>query len=197
MKPSLRFVAALGLWTLPLAMDGAGIAPSAYQPLRINQTWEPDFPIQATNLDLTSGDANVMVTVDGDGRLTDSLVVSYSHPAFAAMAVLALSKWSYEPARLDGQPLITTKEVAFRFEEHGVVLVTETAAEAIESKMQGMTRNEMSYRAYTLNEIDRPPTPIHLVSPAYPTELEGERNQRHGDPGVLRGREMDGCGCRS
>jgi TonB family protein len=109
--------------------------------------------------------------VGPDGKLNDWLVVGYTMPEFADVAVRAIKHWRYEPARLRGEPVGATTELVFHFETRGTLVVSQSVVENLEARMLRMLGHAYSFRAYSLRELDRIPTPIYTVSPQYPREL--------------------------
>jgi outer membrane biosynthesis protein TonB len=64
-----------------------------YVPMRFIQTDPVVYPASVIPLGLTTGEARVAVQVDDSGQLADSLVVAYTHPAFAEAAMAAVKEW--------------------------------------------------------------------------------------------------------
>jgi TonB family protein len=172
----------LQLLRLPLAflcgglVAGAQFTPqlvpaSDYVPMKFIQTVAPVFPQKVLALGLKSGEATVAIQIDTDGALTDFLVTTYSHPAFAEVAVAALRKWRYEPARIHGAPRSAKADLTFNFEAQGVVVVDMSVLEQAEMLRFRISPNAMTYSASTLSQLDRIPTPIKIVKPVYPENI--------------------------
>ncbi len=148
------------------------LAPSSdYVPMRFVQTVAPAFPQKVLALGLKSGVATVAVQIDADGALTDFLVTTYSHPAFADAAVAAMKKWHYEPAQIHGMSRSAKADLTFNFEAQGVVVVDVGVMDASEMVRFTISPNALSYSASTLSQLDRIPTPIKIVRPIYPEDL--------------------------
>jgi TonB family protein len=156
----------LGSLTLP-AMTGV----PDYVAVKIKQTEEAVYPSSLVNLGVRSGSASVAIAVDAAGQLSDYLVTAYTHPAFAASAVAALKKWTFEPALIHGFPRKSKSDLTFRFQMEGVVVVTMTTLDYSEMVHLRLTPGSTSYSACTLGELDRIPTPTKIVNPFYPNEL--------------------------
>jgi TonB family protein len=159
-------LAQLGSLTLP-AMTGV----PDYVPVKIHQNVEAVFPSSLVNLGVKSGSATVAIAVDSAGRLTDYLVTAYTHPAFADSAVIALKRWTFEPAFIHGFPRNSKSDLTFRFQVAGVVVVTMTSAAFEEMLLLKLAPRSMGYSACSLDELDRIPTPTKIVNPVYPNEL--------------------------
>jgi len=144
--------------------------------LKIIQTDEPEFPLPLLNTPVMNGEAWVAVNVDNNGKLLECLVTGYSRKEFADVSVAALRRWSFEPARLNGEPWPSVQELHFEFSRSGVI-VSMTAIESISQRMEELVQGKYVYRAYSLRELDRIPTPITVVSPLAPPldPKEGKR----------------------
>ncbi len=142
-----------------------------WQSMKIIQTEEPIFPYQLQQLSVTQGEARVVINVGPDGKLDEWLVVGYTMPEFADVAVRSIKQWQYEPARLRGEPVGATTELVFHFETHGTLVVSQTIVENLEAQVLRVLAHAYSFRAYALRELDRIPTPIYTISPQYPREL--------------------------
>ena len=173
MKSPMPVLAAFGLllWPcLPLCAESRAVA-EGFQPLVINQTAQPAFPLAPVVLSYVGGSANILITVDESGRLTDTLAIYYTHPSFAKAAEDALRKWTYEPARLDGRPVTVTKEIDFNFERHGVALMSLPISEFADVFFLRNFPRATEYRAYKIHETDRGLNATIVVRPPYSTEL--------------------------
>jgi len=162
---------------LPLACSALLLAlPAAAQDpwnpvdrrtLSIVQTEQAVFPLRLLQTSVMNGDAWVAIDVDEKGQLTDWVVTGYSRKEFADSAVEALKQWRYLPPSLDGQPWASVRELRFDFSRTGVV-VNFVGADAITNRFDELFAGHFAYRTYTLRELDRTPTPIHVVTPVSP-----------------------------
>jgi TonB family protein len=140
-----------------------------WQSLTIVQTSDPVFPFQLTQAGVTSGDAEVAINTDANGKLVEWMIVAYSHPELAREAVDSIKKWRFVPARLRGEPVGTTIELYFYFEAKGVVVSTTMMENMAKNPILILNRN--AYKPCSLRELDRIPTPLTAVAPQYPAEL--------------------------
>jgi len=140
-----------------------------WQSVKILQTVEPIFPFMLAQQGITRGEARVAVNTDPQGKLVEWLVVGYTRPEFANEAVGVIRQWSFVPARLRGEPVGTTIEVIFYFEAKGVVVSTTTIDVLERETMFAIGR--YAYQPCSLRDLDRIPTPLATVAPAYPVEL--------------------------
>lgn len=154
------------------ALDAfAQFGPPDYEPMKADQRDLPGFPQQVLTQGLRSGQVRVAVQIDPDGRLADYLVTAYSHPAFVDGAVASVKKWRFEPARIHGSPRSATAEYTFNYEAEGVVVVDMTDQTIAELLRMTIAPNSQAFMARTLSQLDRTPTPIKIVRPAYPKTL--------------------------
>ena len=142
-----------------------------WQSLKINQTVEPVFPYQLQQLSVTSGDARIVINVDGTGKLDEYLVIGYTMPEFADVVVRAVKQWKFEPAKLRGEPVGATVELDFNFESQGTLVVSQTSIDNLQARLLQLMAGAYVFRPCSLKELDRIPTPIVTVSPIYSHEL--------------------------
>lgn len=162
----VRFVLLwLGLWLAPLV--GAQPAPD-YVPMKLIQTEPAVYPNNVSALGVIEGTAEIVIQVDEQGELTDTLVIGYSHRSFADAALAALKKWHYEPAFIDGRPHGATMNLNFYFKVEGPVIVNLTIDNVLEVQKLRERSDLYAFWACTLSELDRIPTPKKVVSPRHP-----------------------------
>jgi TonB family protein len=171
----LAVVSALLLAALPASAQF--VAP-AYVPMSYVEAQQPLFPRKAVDLGLARGEARIAIQIDENGRLTDYVAVAYSHPAFRDAAVEALKAWTFRPAQVHGNARSATAVLDFAFKAEGVVvdLTLDSAAEVIHYRL---TPGSESYRACTLSDLDKIPTPTKIVKPAYTPEQAKESHIDH------------------
>jgi TonB family protein len=142
-----------------------------YVPLKINQTVDATYPPSMVTAGVKSGAASVAISVDANGLLTDYVVTAYTNSAFAGEALAALRKWTFDPARIHGEPRNSKADLTFRFELEGVVVVSMDVILYNELVHFKITPNSDVYTACTLSQLDRIPSPTKVVNPVYPKEL--------------------------
>jgi TonB family protein len=153
--PALLFVADAPARTTPA--DDVGIG--------IDQTVPVTYPATMQTRGIPTGEARVVISVDAEGRLTDCLVVGYTHEAFANEVVSAVKRWVYEPARVGGHARAASTNLIFKFSSDYSVIVEGLGA-GVETHFIPELRNRYSYAAYQLRHLDRIPTPVHVVQPS-------------------------------
>lgn len=77
----------------------------------------PQYPFELRRAGI-SGQADVRFIVTHDGRVIDVVVTKATDPAFGLAATEAVSKWKYQPAIKDGQPIACLLEVPLVFSLH-------------------------------------------------------------------------------
>ena len=169
MKFSHLLIVSSGL-ALSVSGFAAAPAPADYVPMKVIQTERIIYPRRAIQLGITTGEVHVSLQVDETGKLTDVLVTAYTHPVLAESAVQGLKKWRYEPAWLGGEAMSATVDLEFQFESRGLVVVDLSINSYVELRDLQLRPGAYTYKACTLREHDRIPTPSKVVQPLYPYE---------------------------
>lgn len=176
MKLSCLPLVCSALWlAVPISAQTGAIA-TGQTSLQIIQTEVPGFPLLLSDSLVMNGDATVAINVDQDGRLADCLVTGYSRKEFADTAVAALKAWRFDPARVNGVTWGSIQEVHFDFSRSGVV-VSHSGLDLNINQVDEMAKGRYVYRTRTLRELDRIPTPVHVVSPVSPALSRGEKKR--------------------
>ena len=144
----------------------------------INQTTQLVFPPEMMLRGLSTGEARVVISVDAAGRLTDSLAVGYTEKTFADAALGALKTWSYEPARVHGQARASRADVLFTFKNSGGITIQSYTLTGLDRRMVTLLQEIYSFQACQLRDLDRIPTPLHVVPPAVPKAGAGKGHGR-------------------
>jgi TonB family protein len=149
-----------------------------YVPMRFIQVDPAIYPMRLLSEGITSGTATVAVQVDDGGRLTDTLVIGYSHPEFADAALVAVKAWTYRPAMIRGFPRSATAVLNFRFKA-GQVFVDLSISSAAAMVHFRVAPDSGAYSVCTLDQLDRIPTPTKIVRPTYTPEQAAHSHVRH------------------
>jgi periplasmic protein TonB len=142
---------------------------SEWQSTKLIETISPTFPNKLACAGVTRGEARVAVNVSRDGKLMDALLVQCTEPEFGVSAIEAVRQWQFIPARLRGEAVGTTLDINFTFSESGVVIST-SGLDMLKSYTQTILGTNV-FRAYTVRDLDRNPTRLATVAPAYPKEF--------------------------
>ena len=131
----------------------------------IDQTDGIIYPFSMTVVGILAGEAKVVISVDAAGQLKDVLPVGYTKPVFAELAVAALKRWRYEPARVHGIARASRAEVLFTFKNGMGVMVQALPGSMAVSSLSRSIEERYSYSACQLGQLDHIPLPVHVVPP--------------------------------
>lgn len=155
----------------PLVATAAG---RGYVPMKIIQTEPVQYPRDVSALGVTEGQAQVALQIDEKGKLTDVLVIGYTHKSFADAALQAIKQWSFEPAWIDENPHAATASLTFSFETKGMIVVDLTVNNVLEVQKLRARSDFYGWWACTLSQLDRIPTPTKVVKPRYPADASNK-----------------------
>lgn len=147
------------------AFESAKLSPDNYM---------PQFPATLITDGVTEGHVTFALSVNADGKLTDSLPLAYTREAFVRVCQEVMKDWKITPARLDGQNVPVQMELRFDFKREGVVETStiNISNHFLESMVPGLADNRLAFRLTRENELDHPPVPVATVSPEYATQAE-------------------------
>jgi protein TonB len=108
---------------LPMSFSNAAAPPppvtaaprlsSQAQPAKLISSPPPAYPPMARTQRL-QGEVVLNVAIDDSGKVTKVSVIS-GHTVFQQAAIDAVTRWRYEPARLNGQPVPSQAQVRVFF----------------------------------------------------------------------------------
>lgn len=89
-------------------------AKPSYQPAMLVHAVQPVYPplLEEEGIE---GRAIVRVHIDTRGSVSETQVLSATHPLFARSAVRAVSQYRFTPAKQNGQPVESAFTQTFRF----------------------------------------------------------------------------------
>lgn len=151
-------------WPLGAAALPADDLTEADVGIAIEQTGVLVYPPLMTVNAIYSGGARAVISVDEHGNLTDCLLISYTQQAFADAAFTALKRWKYQPARVNGQRVASRADVLFEFRDQGVFVQSFPGAIVRHAFLRFLEEHQV-YEACQLRDLDRIPTPVHVVTP--------------------------------
>lgn len=85
-------------------------------PARVVEQHIPEYPLALSGSGI-NGIARIVYTMDQSGRVVEILDMEADHPAFLYAARDTVLKSRYKPSIYEGQPLVTTIEQVFAFNE--------------------------------------------------------------------------------
>lgn len=111
-----------------------------------------------------SGEVRAVISVTAEGKLSDWLVTGYTQKAFADAAAAAIQRWKYEPTMVNGHARASRADILFEFRLEGVAVMTLPSA-SMKHAFRQMLEERYAYAPSRLSDLDRIPTPVHVVSP--------------------------------
>lgn len=160
----LPVLAALGI--AATARLSAGI-----ESFKIEPTVEPQYSASMQMDGVTEGTVVFAIEVSAEGKLTDCLVLGYTHAGLVAPCTDALKRWKFTPARVDGVSVPVQAEVRLNFRAEGVVISQPSMLE-IDRHLQRIFGYRMAVRPCTAAELDSIPTRVTTVTPLYAKDAE-------------------------
>jgi TonB family protein len=169
MKTQLLSVLLAPALVMPVLAEKTLVDPN--RPLVVaKRSDNPIFPRSMLELGVVEGEARVVVSIDSTGKISDYLVIGYTHPDFANAVLIALKRWEFEPPTLHGQPVSILRELKFQFESRGVVVSMDVSSYVAQRAYQ-IFSDRYVYRPATLKDLDKIPTPLQTNGPLYPEVL--------------------------
>jgi TonB family protein len=142
-----------------------------FETFKIEPTFIPQLSPIMLSQGITGGTLTVAIDVDAEGRLTDCLVLGYTHPALVAPFEEALKTWKFTPARLDGKPIAAQSNVTVNYLAEGAV-ISQPSVLNVEQYLQRAFGHRLAYKIRLAGELDRIPPPTATVAPKYAKEAE-------------------------
>jgi len=175
MRGTLRITAAITL--LPLIwlasakaqVAGAGFGQRSVEDANIGvgieQVGVLIYPAKMLESGIDSGEVRISISVDKEGVLQDCLITAYTAREFADVALAAIKRWRYRPAKAGGSPTASRSDLAFEFRNDGVVVQAMHSAQLRRAYFSSLNER-YEYKPCRLRDLDHIPTPVHVVSPA-------------------------------
>lgn len=138
--------------------------------LKLRRYVEPSFPVSLRLEATMEGYAQLVMLVNRDGRITESFVTDYSHPAFVTTTTRAINEWEFLPLPDGGDVRRVCLRIDYRRE--GVVVSTTTIDE-VARRLSGIGTSDDEVRSYTLGELDATPAPVVINTPQFPASMQG------------------------
>lgn len=144
-----------------------------FESMKVLTTQMPAYPVGLVSEGILEGYAEIIIRVNEMGELTDVYKSAYSHPEFGRLAEKYIKMWTFQPAKLNGEPHAVIKSVDFRFEDkRGVHSLL--AMEAAVMKMNFGPKDTDGKRIYSPEELDQDPIPLETETPLFPEEFKGQ-----------------------
>jgi TonB family protein len=149
----------------------AGAAPTEWQSLRYDRSFDPVFPAHLLRVGVMEGEARVAIDTDANGKLVEWLVTGYTNKEFADAAVMSIKHWSFFPAMLKGEPVGTIVELSFQFSTKGIIVATTNMNDFVEGRSMRLLPGSFAFFPCMPSQLDQAPTPIVKFPPPYGTNL--------------------------
>jgi len=141
-------------------------SPSDHPSLIIRKSVDPIMPQRLLELGIVDGEVRVVLSIDSSGKLSEWLVLGYTHPALADSVVAAIKRWEFDAPLWRGEPVSVQREVKFRFESRGAV-ISINAGTYMENFLAQRFPDRYVFHPCTLQDLDRIPTPLNASAPAH------------------------------
>ena len=166
MKTTLAILVVLAAATS--CLSAAGISRRSLSVVDMNT---PPFPPALLHRGITSGEADVIVSIAPDGKVADWLVIAYTDPQFERTVdgmlrtmTFALPEAGTSAPGRAGPVRVTLR---FLFEAHGVV-ISQTINDTVSSMVRRMTGIRRIDKMGTIRDLDRSLVAHHTVQPYNP-----------------------------
>lgn len=115
---------------------------------------------------VTKGRVRVAVKADSEGVPVEWLILAYSHRDLADSTTRVLPKWRFAPVAVEGVPVSAQTEFDIEFRGPDVVSIS-PSMDQLEYIFRNMGFERIEYRPCPLNELDRIPLLLNVVTPHY------------------------------
>jgi TonB family protein len=156
-----------------LALVAATRATAALESAKLDpDSVMPQFPLPMQVAGITRGTLVVATSIGVEGKVTDSLVLGYTHESLIRPTLDVMKEWKFTPARLDGEAVPVQVVLTFEFTLEGAVITTNVINHFFFDHFARLGDGAFKYRVHTAGEIDRAPDLINSVKPKYAAEAE-------------------------
>jgi TonB family protein len=168
MKTPFQFASLLAFCGLAFPYRAPASPPPDQPPVlpQIVQTVAPLFPLQLERDGINSGRVKFIIKVDKTGKLEDMLVTEYTQRPFADEAIKVVKQWTFGPAWVGTEPVGWVRELSIYFRTDGMMVTFDNAEAPSHIRMAEHRDEIIEYRVCPLRDLDRIPTPRHIVAPA-------------------------------
>lgn len=142
-----------------------------FQPLKIEPTIKPLLSPVMQMDGVTEGKVIFAIDVSAEGKLTDWLVLGYTHPALVRPCIEAMKDWNYTPAKLDGEAVAVQTDLTIDYTAEGVV-ISRTTIEDLRRRAERIFGQQVISKKRSANQLDTAPAPINPVLPKYAKDAE-------------------------
>jgi protein TonB len=111
MRKALGVAICLTMFCVVLSAKAQEASPRFESP-QVVSTVEPAYPVNS----VAGGTVVLKVTISSSGEITDVRVLQEAK-GFTHLAIEAVRKWKFQPAKLDGRPITASIPVSFSFSQ--------------------------------------------------------------------------------
>ena len=166
---AMAFLPSIWMASSRAQAGGAGFNQRSFEDANvgvgIDQVGVLIYPSKMLENGVDSGEVRISISVDSTGTLTDCLLTAYTEREFADVALAAIKRWRYRPAKAGGSPTASRSDLVFEFRNSGVVVQAMAAAQLRRAYFSSLNER-YEYKPCQLRDLDQIPTPIHVVSPS-------------------------------
>lgn len=120
---------------------------------------------------VTEGKIVFAIDLDETGKLTDWLVLGYTHPGLVRNCVSALKTWKFHPAKIDGQPVPIQTELTINLTAEGAV-ISRPSDVPIDDYLRRIVGARMLPKPRSPRELDAVPALVTKTTPKYLKDAE-------------------------
>jgi TonB family protein len=91
------------------------VATKSVKPPKATHMEDPDYPASERNSG-KEGRVSLHIVVDDHGAVRDAIVDAGPGPEFAKASIAAVKKWTFQPAKLNGQAVAVLVSVTMQFQ---------------------------------------------------------------------------------
>lgn len=142
-----------------------------FQPLKIEPTIKPQLSPVMQMEGVTQGKIVIAIDVSAEGKLTDWLVLGYTHPGLVRPCIEAIKDWEFTPAKIDGEPVAVQTDVTIDYTAEGVV-ISRSTMEDLRRRTERIFGYPMISKKRSASQLDTAPVPINPVLPKYAKDAE-------------------------
>jgi TonB family protein len=161
--PTLSFLHRAPVWLLACAAAASSALAAVTPPKALNKV-APTHP-PSLIAEGVEGSAIVQISIDEVGAVTSAVVIEATRPEFGDAAVVAVSQWTFEPARRDGKPMPVQVKQKFSFPV------------PVEERLKVLAGREVfvapNAPVYDTADLSRTPKLEAIPTAVYPTQMSG------------------------
>lgn len=167
----------LTILTLLAAAPLLNAADEGPKPPELRDFVQPIYPRAALDAALYSGEVEVILDLDAEGRVRDHLVLRATHQSFRDSLSRVIGDWVFEPGYVDGKAVPTVKQVTVLF-EYGDPVGLQVSPALVSAWVNSMRQPDQpeSYLV-TIRDLDAALKPMVQVRPGLPEDVPAAKRK--------------------